>query len=84
MFVAEIIGFGATICSIVAFMPQVIKSFKTKSTKDLSLGMYTIFTTSQVLWLLYGIMITSLPVMITNAITFTLSLTILMYKLKYK
>jgi len=84
MLIAEIIGFVATILSVIAFIPQAVKSWKTKSTKDISLGMYSIFTTSQVLWFIYGILIVSWPLIIANAIIFSLSFIILIYKLKYK
>jgi len=84
MIIAEIIGFIATILSVVAFIPQTVKSWKTKSTKDISLGMYSIFTTSQIFWFIYGILIVSWPLIIANAIIFSLSFIILIHKLKYK
>jgi len=84
MIYIELIGYIATILSVISFMPQVIKSWKTKSTKDVSLHMYLIFTTSQVLWLIYGILIHSWPLAIANAIIFSLSLSILVLKIKYK
>jgi MtN3 and saliva related transmembrane protein len=79
----EIIGFTASILSIVSFIPQVIKTLKTRSTKDLSLSMYLIFTLSQIFWLIYGILIHSLPVAITNAITAGLAGVVLFCKLKW-
>tara|TARA_Y100000031_G_C7883778_1_gene231995 strand:- start:130 stop:384 length:255 start_codon:yes stop_codon:yes gene_type:complete len=84
MIIAEIIGYVATALSIIAFIPQVHKSWKTKSTKDISLGMYSIFTTSQLLWLIYGIMIVSYPLIVANTIIFSLSGIILVHKLRYK
>lgn len=83
MIIAEIIGYVATLLSVVSFLPQVLKSWKTKSTKDVSLHMYLIFTTSQILWLVYGILIHSLPLAIANAIIFSLSLSVLILKVKY-
>ena len=71
------------VLSVVSFIPQAVKSWKTKSTKDLSLGMYSIFTTSQILWFTYGIMIVSWPLIIANAIIFSLSLIVLIHKLRY-
>jgi len=59
MIITEIIGFIATILSVFAFIPQAVKSWKTRSTKDISLGMYSIFTTSQILWFTYGSLIVS-------------------------
>jgi MtN3 and saliva related transmembrane protein len=84
MLIAEIIGYIATTLSVIAFIPQAIKSWKTKSTKDISLGMYAIFTTSQVLWFTYGVLIVAWPLIVANAIIFTLSAIILIHKLKYK
>lgn len=83
MIIAEIIGFVATTLSVLAFIPQAVKSWKTKSTKDISLGMYSIFTTSQILWFTYGILIVSWPLIIANVIIFSLSLTVLLHKLKF-
>jgi len=80
----ETIGYIATILSIISFIPQAIKSWKTRSTKDISLPMYLIFTISQLLWLTYGILILSWPLIIANAIIFSLSFIILMMKIKYK
>jgi MtN3 and saliva related transmembrane protein len=79
----EMIGYIATVLSIVSFVPQVIKSWQTKSTKDVSLPMYLIFTTSQALWFTYGILIQSWPLIIANAIIFLLSLSVLLLKLRY-
>tara|TARA_Y100000310_G_C20563460_1_gene754254 strand:- start:597 stop:851 length:255 start_codon:yes stop_codon:yes gene_type:complete len=83
MVLVEIIGYVATMLSVIAFVPQVVKSWKTKSTKDISLGMYSIFTVSQVLWLTYGIMIVAWPLIVANAVIFALSSTVLMNKLRF-
>ena len=84
LYYAETIGYIATTLSVISFIPQAIKSWKTRSTKDVSLQMYVIFTISQLLWLVYGILINSWPLIIANAIIFTLSLSILLMKIKYK
>jgi len=65
-------------------LPQIIKSIKTKNTKDLSLLMYLILIMGVFLWLVYGILIESLPLIIANAIVILFSLTILILKIKYK
>ena len=80
---SELIGYIATVLSIVAFFPQVAKAWKTKSTKDISFPMYFIFTVSQAIWLTYGILITSWPVVVANVTIFLLALSILLLKLKY-
>ncbi len=79
----ELIGYIATLLSVVSFIPQVVKSWKTKSTQDVSLPMYFIFTASQLLWLLYGLLIQSWPLAVANAIIFVLSLSILLLKLRH-
>ena len=79
----EIVGFAAGILTTIAFLPQVIKIWKTKSTKDISLGMFITFTTGIFLWLIYGILINSPPIILANIVTFILSLTILVFKIRY-
>jgi len=79
----EIVGFAAGIMTTLAFLPQVIKIWKTRSTKDISLGMFITFTTGIFLWLVYGILINSTPIILANTVTFILSLTILVFKIRY-
>ena len=78
-----IIGLAAAILSSIAFVPQVIKIWKTKSAKDISLGMFVIFCTGLILWLVYGVLIKSLPVVAANAVTLVLALSILVLKIKH-
>ena len=82
--VAEAIGLMAGVLTTLSFLPQVHQTWKTKSTKDISLPMFLAFCTGVLLWLVYGIMIHSLPVMLANGVTFVLSGAILMMKLKWK
>ncbi|TVR31001.1 MAG: hypothetical protein EA390_07205 [Balneolaceae bacterium] len=78
-----IIGLAAGFCTTAAFLPQAIKTWKTKSAKDLSLGMYLIFCTGVLLWLTYGILISDLPIILTNLATIILAVSILYFKLSY-
>ena len=78
-----IIGLAAAILTSIAFVPQVIKIWKTKSAKDISLGMFVIFCTGLILWLVYGVLIKSLPVVAANAVTLVLALSILVLKIKH-
>ena len=80
---ATTIGMIAGILCTISFVPQVIKIFKTKQAKDISLGMFLLFSTGVFLWLIYGLMIGSLPVILTNAAIFVLSVVIVLMKLKY-
>jgi len=77
------IGFIAAICTTVAFVPQVLKIYKSKTARDISLPMWLIFSFGVFLWLIYGILILSLPIIIANVVTLLLSLFILFFKVKY-
>jgi len=77
------IGFIAAICTTVAFVPQALKIYKSKTARDISLPMWLIFSFGVFLWLIYGILILSLPIIIANLVTLLLSLFILFFKVKY-
>jgi MtN3 and saliva related transmembrane protein len=81
---SEILGYIAAFLTTAAFLPQTIKTIKTRDTASISLAMYVMFTTGIVLWLAYGILIESMPMIIANIITFVLSATILLLKLTEK
>ncbi|MBI3032538.1 SemiSWEET transporter [Candidatus Woesearchaeota archaeon] len=78
------LGLIAGLLTTAAFIPQVWKSWKTKSTKDLSLSMTIIFFVGVVLWLIYGITVKDLPMTLWNSITLLLVGVLLILKLKYK
>ena len=80
----EIIGLIAAVCTTFAFIPQVMKVWETKQTKDLSLRMYSIMFMGILLWLVYGIRIDSLSIILANLVTATLVGTILVYIIKGK
>jgi|TARA_A100001011_G_C13950961_1_gene691230 MtN3 and saliva related transmembrane protein len=80
----EIIGFIAAVCTTFAFLPQAIKVWKTKQTKDLSLRMYTIMFIGICLWFVYGLRINSLSIVLANIVTGILVFTILVYIFKGK
>jgi len=79
-----LLGLTAATLTTIAFLPQVIKTWKTKSADDLSLGMYSIFFTGVLLWLIYGILTEDIPVIAANTVTLILVLTILFFKFFYK
>ena len=81
---ANTLGLIAGALTTVAFIPQVVKIWKSKHTLDISLGMFSILSVGVFLWLLYGIQLGVLPLILANGITLVLSLTILVFKLKYK
>ena len=79
-----LIGLAAATLTTVAFVPQVVRVWRTRSTRDLSLPMYLVFTVGIALWLVYGLMIDDLPVILANVITLALATVILFFKLRYK
>ncbi len=78
-----IIGFTAAVLTTSAFLPQVIKTWKLRETKDLSLLMYIVITTGVFMWLVYGLLIGDLPIIFANVITFMLAFTVLVFKIRY-
>lgn len=84
MALAEIVGFVAAILTTLAYLPQVIKTWKSKSAADLSLGLFSILTTGVFLWLVYGIMIGNGPIIASNVITLLLTGSMLYFKLRFK
>ncbi len=80
----KILGLIAGSLTTIAFVPQVIKTYQSKSAKDLSLGMFSIFCLGTIGWLTYGILIKDVPVMAANAVTLALSLLLIIFKFRYK
>jgi MtN3 and saliva related transmembrane protein len=78
------IGLTAAALTTISFLPQAIAVIKTKHTKDLSVSMYFIFTIGVFLWLIYGLLLKTPPIIIANTITLIFSSTILFMKIKYK
>jgi MtN3 and saliva related transmembrane protein len=81
---ANTLGLIAGALTTLAFIPQVIKTWKSRHTRDISLGMFAIFSVGVFLWLLYGIRIGAMPIILANVVTLVLALTILVFKLRYK
>jgi len=80
----DIIGLLAAFSTTISFLPQAVKTIRTKDTSGISLSMYWVFTIGTSLWLAYCIMLPSFPVALANAITFLLAAVILFYKIRYK
>lgn len=78
----ELVGYLAAFFTTVAFIPQAYKVFKTNQTKDLSLSLFIIFSLGVLMWLIYGLLLNSIPMTIANTITLLLSLYILYKKIK--
>jgi len=79
-----IIGLIAAAFTTISLFPQLIKVWKTKSTKDISTGMFSLFCCGVFLWFIYGVYVNDLPIMIANSLAFIQALIILIFKAKYK
>ena len=80
---ASAVGYAAAILTTISFVPQVLKVWRTRSAKDVSLGMYSLFTLGIFIWLVYGVLIESWPVILANFITLVLAGMVLAMKLKF-
>src|SRR5947199_3198273 len=78
------IGYAAAFCTTTAYVPQVLRVYRTRSTRDISLRMFLVLVTGLSLWLAYGFWKGELPIVIANSITLTLAGTILFFKLRYR
>lgn len=79
----EGVGYIAACLTTFAFLPQVLKVWRTKSVRDISLVTYISLTLGVLLWFLYGLGIGSLPVILANGITLVLAASILIMKIRY-
>lgn len=79
----DILGYIAGTLVVISLLPQTIKSWKTKSTKDLSLARYIIYILGLILWITYAILIKNGPGAIMNSIGLILASSILYLKLKH-
>lgn len=80
----SLLGYFAGTLTTLAFLPQLLKVIKTRSTKDISLLMFIVITIGIFLWLIYGLLIASPPIIIANLVTPAIASMILFFKLKYK
>lgn len=77
------IGILAGALTTVAFVPQVIKSWRTRHTRDISLGMFSVLCLGLALWLTYGLLVHDVPIILANAVTFALATSILALKIRH-
>ena len=81
--VIKLLGFAAATCTTLAYAPQFIKVWKTRSTEDISLGMFLAMMLGLALWLTYGLLSGDAPLIAANAVTMVLAGGILVMKLRY-
>ena len=80
----EFFGYFAAILTTLAFLPQLIKTLKTKKAEDVSLITLIMFLTGVMSWIIYGYKISSTPILIANIVTFILNLLILIFKITFQ
>ncbi len=79
---AEWVGMAAGVLTMLAYIPQVLKVYKEKHTKSISMGMYILISGGIFLWFIYGLMLESPSLIIANGVTFVMSLYILFMKIR--
>ncbi len=79
----NLVGYVAATLTTISFLPQLVRVVKLRSARDISLGMFLIFSTGTLFWMVYGLMSHSAPVWIANAVTLVLSVSILVLKLRF-
>ena len=76
------LGYLAAFCTTTAFIPQAVKVYKSKHTKDISLGMFSLISIGIILWLWHGFLVQSYPIIIANGVTMFFAIYILVIKIK--
>ena len=79
--IPDFVGYLAATLTTASFLPQAIMTVKTRDTRSLSLGMYSMFTLGVLMWLIYGIYLSNLAIIAANAVTFLLATLILSFKI---
>ena len=80
----DLFGFSAALLTTIAFLPQLYKTWQTKSAEDVSLLMLILFITGLVCWIIYGLKIHSTPIVFANIITFIFNFSILILKITFR
>jgi MtN3 and saliva related transmembrane protein len=78
-----LVGLTAATCTTISLIPQVVKTFRSRHTKDISLLMYAILSSGLFLWLIYGLLRADLPLILANSFSLTLSLAVLLLKIRH-
>jgi MtN3 and saliva related transmembrane protein len=80
----DLIGAAAATLTTLSFVPQALKTFRSRDVSGISLGMYSLFATGVALWLVYGLLLGDAPIVLANAITLALALVVLWMKIRYR
>jgi MtN3 and saliva related transmembrane protein len=84
MDITMIIGLIAAVLTTSALFPQLIRVWKTKSTKDISSGMFALTSAGVLVWFIYGVFVNNFPIIVANSLAFVQAIAILFFKIKYK
>jgi MtN3 and saliva related transmembrane protein len=79
----QLVGSFAGLLTTIAFVPQVLRVWKTRSARDISLFMYAIFCSGVALWVAYGVLLGAFPIVVSNGVTLALAVAVLAMKLKF-
>ena len=82
MLLIDLFGYTAAALTTFAFVPQAVKSVRSRDTKSISLSTFVVFTIGVVFWLIYGILRKDSALILANSITAVLSIVILVVKIK--
>jgi len=82
--IAEVVGAGAALCSVFSFVPQLVKLIREKAGDELSVRMYLLTVTAFFLWTIYGLLLASWPLIVSNVVSLALSSAILTLRLRYR
>ena len=77
-----VIGLVAAVCTTISFMPQIYQVYRTKQTRDLSLPTFILLTIGIFLWLVYGVLLKSLPIVLANTLTLVMCIYVVIMKFK--
>jgi len=80
----EILGYTAGAITSMTFLPQVIKTWREKSAKDISLMMFVIAAVNETMWIVYGALLDNWVIILTNTVVLAMSLIMIYFKLSYK
>jgi MtN3 and saliva related transmembrane protein len=78
----DLVGYAAAFCTTVAYIPQVMRVWQTRSTDDISLRMYLVLALGLALWAVFGVLKSEMPIIVANVISFVLASSILAFKLR--
>lgn len=80
----DLIGMSAATLTTASFLPQVIRLWRTRDSEGISLITFSVFSAGVVLWLIYGILLHSLPIIIANTVTIVLSIAIVVLTIRFR